>query len=153
LCYHCSMRLVLQRVSQASVSVDGAVVGQIGQGYLLLLCVMKGDTSLQAQWLAEKVNKLRLYDGPNGKVNDRSILDTKGEILVVSQFTLAGNVEKGSRPDYTAAAGPEDAKILYEYFMKKLRELGVGTVEGGVFGATMMVESKNDGPVTLILEK
>jgi len=147
------MRLVLQRVSEASVSVDGAVVGRIGSGYLILLCVMKGDTSLQAQWLAEKICKLRLYDGPNGKVNDRSILDSKGEMLVVSQFTLAGDVAKGSRPDYTAAAGPEEAKILYEYFMKKLRELGAGKVEAGVFGAEMSVQLTNDGPVTLVIEK
>lgn len=147
------MRLVLQRVKESSVSVDGSVIGSIGAGYLILLCVMKGDTSLQAQWLAEKVAKLRLFDAPDGKVNDRSLLDIGGAILVVSQFTLAGDIAKGNRPDYTAAAGPEEAKILYEYFMKKLKELGVAKVEGGEFGAEMSVRIVNDGPVTLVLEK
>jgi len=147
------MRLVLQRVKESSVSVDGSVIGSIGAGYLILLCVMKGDTSLQAQWLAEKVAKLRLFDAPDGKVNDRSLLDIGGAILVVSQFTLAGDIAKGNRPDYTAAAGPEEAKILYEYFMKKLKELGVARVEGGKFGAEMSVRIVNDGPVTLVLEK
>lgn len=147
------MRLVLQRVSQASVSVDDQIVGSIGRGYMILLCVMKGDTSLQAQWLAEKLVKLRLFDSPEGKVNDRSLLNVDGDAIVVSQFTLAGDIAKGNRPDYTAAAGPDEAKILYEYFMKKLRELGVHKVEGGVFGAMMSVQLINDGPVTLILEK
>jgi len=147
------MRIVLQRVSSASVSIDDQTVGQIGRGYLILFCVMRGDTSLQAQLLAEKVVKLRLFDHPNGKVNDQSILDIGGEVLVVSQFTLAGDTRKGNRPDYTAAAGPEEAKMLYEYFMKKLQELQVAKVEGGEFGAMMSVQLTNDGPVTLILEK
>ncbi|MDD4628231.1 MAG: D-aminoacyl-tRNA deacylase [Candidatus Peribacteraceae bacterium] len=147
------MRIVLQRVKESSVSVDGSVIGSIGNGYLILLCIMKGDTSLQAQWLAEKIVKLRLFDAPDGKVNDKSVLDNGGGILVVSQFTLAGDIAKGNRPDYTAAAGPEEAKVLYEYFMKKLRELGVKKVEGGEFGAMMEVKIVNDGPVTLILEK
>lgn len=151
--YTLGMRVVLQRVAEASVTVDGSVVGQIGAGYLLLLCVLRGDTALQAQWLAEKVTKLRLYDGPGGKVNDRSIQDTGGGILVVSQFTLAGDVAKGSRPDYIAAAPPAEAVILYEYFQKKLKELGVATVQSGVFGAEMRVRLVNDGPMTLILEK
>jgi len=147
------MRLVLQRVKESSVSVDGSVIGSIGNGYLILLCIMKGDTSLQAQWLAEKIVKLRLFDAPDGKVNDKSVLDNGGGILVVSQFTLAGDIAKGNRPDYTAAAGPEEAKVLYEYFMKKLKELGVKKVEGGEFGAMMTVAIVNDGPVTLVLEK
>ncbi|OIO53168.1 D-tyrosyl-tRNA(Tyr) deacylase [Candidatus Peregrinibacteria bacterium CG1_02_54_53] len=147
------MRLVLQRVSEASVAVDDQTAGSIGRGYMILLCVMRGDTSLQAQWLAEKLVKLRLFDGSEGKVNDRSLLDMDGEVLVVSQFTLAGDIAKGNRPDYTAAAGPEEAKMLYEYFMKKLKELGVRKVEGGVFGAMMSVQLTNDGPVTLVLEK
>ncbi|MDD5103536.1 MAG: D-aminoacyl-tRNA deacylase [Candidatus Peribacteraceae bacterium] len=147
------MRLVLQRVKEASVTVDGQIVGAIGAGYLILLCVMKGDTSLQAQLLAEKIVKLRLFDSVGGKVNDRSLLDVHGEVLVVSQFTLAADIQKGNRPDYTAAAGPEEAKILYEYFMQKLRELDVQKVEGGRFGAAMSVQLTNDGPVTLILEK
>lgn len=147
------MRLLLQRVTQASVSINQQIVGQIGQGYLLLFCVMKGDTSLQAQLLAEKVSKLRLFDGEDGKVNDRSILDIGGAVLVVSQFTLAGDVSKGSRPDYTAAAAAADATVLYEYFMRKLRELGIQKVETGVFGAEMSVSLVNDGPVTIFLEK
>ncbi|MDD5739858.1 MAG: D-aminoacyl-tRNA deacylase, partial [Candidatus Peribacteraceae bacterium] len=97
--------------------------------------------------------KLRLFDSPSGKVNDQSILDIGGEVLVVSQFTLAGDTRKGNRPDYTAAAGLEDAKILYEYFMQKLREAGVARVESGRFGAEMSVQLINEGPVTLILEK
>lgn len=147
------MRIVLQRASSASVSIDGEIAGRIGRGYLLLFCVMRGDTSLQAQLLAEKIVKLRLFDGHDGKVNDQSVLDIGGEVLVVSQFTLAGDTKKGNRPDYTAAAGPEEAKILYEYFIKKLRELQVTKVESGEFGAMMTVQLINDGPVTLILEK
>jgi D-tyrosyl-tRNA(Tyr) deacylase len=147
------MRLVLQRVKEASVNVSGSVVGQIGPGYLVLLCVCRGDTALQAQWLAEKIVKLRLFDAPSGKVNDQSVLDIGGEILVVSQFTLAGDIAKGNRPDYTAAASPEEAKTLYEYFMKKLKELGVANVAGGAFGAMMDVHLVNDGPVTLVIEK
>lgn len=151
--YTFSMRIVLQRVTAASVAVDGRTVGSIGPGYLILLCVMRGDTSLQAQLLAEKIVKLRLFDSADGKINDRSLLDIGGEVLVVSQFTLAGDTKKGNRPDYTAAAGPEEAKILYEYFMKKLKESGVSKVASGQFGAMMNVQLTNDGPVTLILEK
>lgn len=151
--YAPSMRLVLQRVSQASVSVDGKIVGSIGPGYLILLCILRGDTALQAQWLAEKVTKLRLFDSSEGKVNDRSLLDIGGEILVISQFTLAADIQKGNRPDYTAAAAPEEANILYEYFMEKLRELQVKRVSSGLFGAMMSVQLTNDGPVTLTLEK
>ncbi|MDD5041248.1 MAG: D-aminoacyl-tRNA deacylase [Candidatus Peribacteraceae bacterium] len=147
------MRLVLQRVKEASVTIDGQTVGTIGAGYLILLCVMRGDTSLQAQLLAEKISRLRLFDHSSGKINDQSVLDIDGDILVVSQFTLAGDTQKGNRPDYTAAAGHGEAKILYEYFMKKLAELGVRKVEGGIFGAMMDVRLINDGPVTLVLEK
>jgi len=147
------MRIVLQRVKEASVTVDGRAVGRIGQGYLLLLCIMKGDTSLQAQWLAEKIVKLRLFDSSAGKVNDRSLLDVGGAALVVSQFTLAGDIARGNRPDYTAAADPAEANILYAYFLRKLREFGVAQVECGVFGAMMDVSLINDGPVTLVLEK
>ncbi len=146
------MRLVLQRVSQASVSVDGKIVGQIDKGYLILLCVMKGDTAKDAGWLAEKVCGLRLFDGPDGKINDRSLLDVKGEALVVSQFTLAGDVRKGRRPDYTAAAVPAEAEALYGQFLQTLRSLGISKVEGGSFGAHMFVSLTNDGPVTILLD-
>jgi D-aminoacyl-tRNA deacylase len=147
------MKIILQKVTEASVSVSEEVVGHIGPGYLLFMGVISGDTSAHAALLAEKIVKTRLFDGENGKINDRSILDVSGHILVVSQFTLAGSLEKGNRPDYSAAAAPDDAKILYEYFIKKLKELGVETVESGEFGAYMDVSLTNDGPVTLILDR
>jgi D-aminoacyl-tRNA deacylase len=147
------MRIVLQRVTSASVSVDKETVGSINRGFMLLLGVMEGDTEEQAMWLAEKITKLRLFDGEDGKINDRSILDIGGEILVISQFTLAGRTEKGNRPDYTKAAKPEAAEPLYEKFIDILRSLGIKNVAGGRFGAHMAVNLTNDGPVTLVLEK
>ncbi len=147
------MKVILQKVSEASVDVQEEIVGQIGAGYVLFFGVISGDTSAQAELLAEKIVKIRLFDGPEGKINDRSILDESGEILVVSQFTLAGSTEKGNRPDYSAAAPPNDAKVLYEYFIQKLKDLGVTKVESGEFGAYMNVRLINDGPVTLILER
>lgn len=147
------MRLLLQRVSQASVSVDGKVIGQIGRGYLLFLGVMKGDTEAQALWLSEKVSKLRLFDGDDGTINDRSVVDIAGEVLVVSQFTLAGRTEKGNRPDYTRAEEPGRARELYEFFVERLRALGIKNVATGEFGACMQVSLINDGPVTLLLER
>lgn len=147
------MKVILQKVTEASVSVDGETVGSIGPGYLLFLGVLQGDTSAQAELLAQKIVNVRLFDGPDGKINDQSVVDVQGSILVVSQFTLAGRLEKGNRPDYTQAAPPDDAKVLYEYFIRKLGELGVSTVESGTFGAYMDVALKNDGPVTLILER
>lgn len=152
-CYDSVMRLVLQRASQASVSVSGEIVGSVGPGYLILLCVMKGDSEAQADWLAEKVCGLRLFDAPDGRINDRSVLEIGGEILVVSQFTLAGDVSKGRRPDYTAAAGPGEGERLYKYFIQKLQLLGIRKVESGRFGAEMSVSLMNDGPVTLLLER
>ena len=147
------MRLLLQKVAKARVLAGNEVLGEIATGYLLFLGILRGDTSAQAQLLAEKVVKLRLFDGAEGKINDRSVLDVGGEILVVSQFTLAGSAEKGNRPDYTSAAPPDEAKVLYDYFIAKLRELGVGNVEQGRFGASMQVELTNDGPVTLVLDR
>jgi D-tyrosyl-tRNA(Tyr) deacylase len=147
------MKVILQKVTEASVSVSDEVIGQIGAGYLLFIGVISGDTSAHAALLAEKIVKTRLFDGENGKMNDRSILDIGGEILVVSQFTLAGTLQKGNRPDYSSAAAPDDAKVLYEYFIKKLKELGVVIVQSGEFGAYMDVSLKNDGPVTLILDR
>ncbi len=148
-----SMKVLLQRVTEASVTVDSTMIGTIGRGYLLFLCVLKGDTSAQAALLAEKIVKLRLFPDEQGKINDRSILDVGGDILVVSQFTLAGRAEKGNRPDYTHAAPPEEAKVLYAYFIGKLRELGVTRVVSGAFGAVMDVKLCNHGPVTLWLER
>jgi D-tyrosyl-tRNA(Tyr) deacylase len=147
------MRVVLQKVSQAAVNVDGTEVGSCGRGYLLLLGCIMGDSDLEADWLAEKICKLRLFESEDGTINDRSILETDGEVLVVSQFTLAGRTEKGNRPDYTAALPPEEAKRLYEHFVEALRQRGVRRVETGTFGAMMQVMLVNDGPVTLWLEK
>lgn len=147
------MRIVLQRVANASVTVDGKTVGSIGCGYLILLCAMQGDTEAEADWLTEKVSGLRLFDGPDGKINDQSVLDIGGEALVVSQFTLAGDVRKGRRPDYTQAASPAEGERLYTYFVQKLRSLGISRVETGIFGSHMQVALTNDGPVTLLLER
>lgn len=147
-----SMRCVLQRVSEASVSVEGKVIGQVGKGYLLLLCVMQGDSEEEVAKLAEKISGLRLFDGEGGKVNDRSLLDIGGEALVVSQFTLAADLRKGRRPDYTGAASPEEAKRLYEVFVCALHALGVRNVQTGSFGAMMYVALHNDGPVTIFLD-
>ena len=147
------MRILLQKVRSSSVVVDGKTVGSIGKGYLLFLGILQGDTDQQGKWLAEKVTKLRLFDGEDGTINDRSVLDIGGQILVVSQFTLAGKTEKGNRPDYTGAAKPDEAKALYESFIGNLRYLGVAKVEAGVFGAHMTVALVNDGPVTLMLER
>lgn len=158
------MKILLQRVQKASVAVDGNITGSIGSGYLLFVGVMEGDTLEQGQWLSEKISKLRLFNGkdgppgPDGRVrtgtiNDASILDVGGEILVVSQFTLAGRTEKGSRPDYTKAAKPDIARQLYEAFIHQLKNAGIKKVEQGVFGAHMDVSLVNDGPVTLIIER
>lgn len=147
------MKIVLQKVTQATVSVEDEIIGSINQGYVLLFGVIAGDTAAQAQLLAEKIVKLRLFEGSAGKINDQSILNIGGDILVISQFTLAGETEKGNRPSYVKAAPPDTAKKLYQYFMKKLQELGVSNVQTGKFGAHMKVSLVNDGPVTLVLEK
>ena len=146
------MRILLQKVTHAAVTVDGETVGAIQQGYLLFLGVMCGDDEGKAQWLAEKIINLRLFESEDGTINGRSIVDVGGSIVVVSQFTLAGDVQKGNRPDYTAAAPREEAKRLYEIFMGILRAKGV-TVQSGTFGAHMHVDLENDGPVTLLLER
>lgn len=147
------MRILLQRVHHASVTVDGAVIGSIGRGYVLFVGVMRGDTEDAARRLASKIVKLRLFDGAEGKINDRSLLEIDGEALVVSQFTLAGDTTKGNRPDYTAAESPDQAETLYDVFREALRAEGVRHVAAGTFGAHMQVALLNDGPVTLLLEK
>jgi D-tyrosyl-tRNA(Tyr) deacylase len=147
------MKILLQRVSQASVEVDGNVVGRTGRGYLLLVGILHGDTEDDARFLARKVAALRLFDGPDGKVNDLCLKDIGGGVLVISQFTLAGRTEKGNRPDYTGAAERGIAERLYERFAQMLSEEGVTQVERGRFGAAMQVHLTNDGPVTLLLEK
>jgi D-tyrosyl-tRNA(Tyr) deacylase len=143
------MRVVIQRVSRAAVRVEGRVVGEIGAGLLVLLGVAAGDGEGDAGRLAEKVARLRIFAKDDGRF-DRSVLDTGGGVLVVSQFTLLADTAKGNRPSFTAAAAPEGAERLYEGFCTALRDFGV-PVEQGVFGARMDVELVNDGPVTIVL--
>ena len=144
------MRVLLQRVSEASVRVDGAVVGQCGAGLLILVCAMQGDTEAQADTLAAKVAKCRIFQDDQGKMN-RWVLDIGGSVLVVSQFTLAADTRSGNRPGFSAAAAPEDGRRLYEHFAGSLRGLGL-PVETGRFGADMKVSLVNDGPVTIWME-
>jgi D-aminoacyl-tRNA deacylase len=144
------VRAVVQRVAEARVVVDAEVVGEIRAGLCVLLGVARGDDEGAAQRLAEKVARLRIFENEDGKF-DRSILDTEGAALVVSQFTLIADTAKGNRPSFTNAALPEDAERLYEAFCSTLRDLGV-RVETGSFGARMRVELVNDGPVTIVLD-
>ena len=145
------MRAVIQRVTEASVSVDEQVVGQIGPGLLVLLGVGPGDTEREVQWMAKKVSGLRIFQDASGRMND-SALDLNLGILVVSQFTLYGDCRKGKRPNFMGAAAPEMAEPLYESFCEALKELGISDVQRGRFGAMMSVSLCNDGPVTLILD-
>jgi D-tyrosyl-tRNA(Tyr) deacylase len=142
--------MVIQRVTQASVTVDDAVVGQIGPGLAVLLGVAKGDTEQDADYLANKLVNLRIFEDEAGKMN-RSLLEVGGEALVVSQFTLLGDCRKGRRPGFSAAARPDDADRLYLYFVTQLREQGV-RVETGRFQAMMLVKIYNDGPVTFVID-
>ena len=146
------MRAVVQRVTEASVTVDGSVVGAIGPGLLVLLGVGPEDTEAQARWLANKLVGLRIFEDEAGKMN-LSLLDIGGGALVVSQFTLFGDCSKGRRPSFVHAAPPAIAEPLYERFADLVREAGVERVQTGVFGASMSVALVNDGPVTLILER
>jgi D-tyrosyl-tRNA(Tyr) deacylase len=145
------MKVVLQRVSRASVSVDGAIVGSIGVGYAVLVGFTHGDGVAQVQWMADKVVGLRLFQDDEGKMN-LDLAEVGGSILVVSQFTLYGNARKGRRPSFIDAAAPDEATALYEQFVDALRASGAH-VETGSFGAMMDVELVNDGPVTLILDR
>ena len=144
------MRAVLTRVKSASVTVDGKVIGKIGQGFLILLGVTHEDTEVQAVKLADKLTGLRIFEDENGKMN-QGLESVDGQVLVVSQFTLYGNCRKGRRPDFLAAARPEVAIPLYEKFVQLIRDKGIH-VETGEFGAEMLVESINDGPVTLVVD-
>ena len=144
------MKAVIQRVKEARVRVDGKVIGEIGPGVLVLLGVEIGDTCTQAEWLAEKIVNLRIFADQAGKMN-LALQEVQGEMLAVSQFTLAGNCAKGRRPSFDTAADPEEANRLYAYFMGKVWELGV-PVQSGIFQADMEVSLVNDGPVTFILE-
>ena len=143
------MRALLQRVSRASVSVDGAVVGQIGAGLLILICAMQGDTEAEADKLAAKIAKLRIFKDDAGKMN-LSVRDAGGAALIVSQFTLAADL-RGNRPGFSYAASPDEGKRLYEYFSGRIRAEGL-TVENGIFGADMDVSLNNDGPVTIWMD-
>ena len=145
------MRVVLQRVSKASVSIDGRVAGAIGRGFCLLVGLTHGDTDATVDWMAEKVAGLRLFPDAEGKMN-LGLDEVGGGVLVVSQFTLYGDAAKGRRPSFIDAARPETAIPLYERFASALRSRGL-EVATGEFGADMQVEIHNDGPVTLILER
>lgn len=146
------MRIVLQRVKNASVTVGGEVVSEIGTGLLLLVGVARGDGEAGADWLAEKVAGLRIFNDEDGKMN-RSVLDVGGEVLAVSQFTLLADTRKGKRPSFIRAALPEEAEPLFDYFCDRLRAAGVASVGTGRFGAMMDVALVNDGPVTIVLER
>jgi D-tyrosyl-tRNA(Tyr) deacylase len=145
-----AMIAVLQRVSRACVEVKGTVTASIGKGLLVLLCAVKGDGDGDVDYLVKKIAQLRIFEDEAGKMN-RSVADIGGEVLVVSQFTLAASTRKGNRPSFDAAEGPERAKELYEMVVGRLRETGL-PVRTGVFGAMMALSLVNDGPVTLLLD-
>lgn len=145
------MRILIQRVSQAGVTIGDQMVAEIGQGFLILIGIQKDDNQKMAEYLAKKVSNLRIFEDENHKLN-LSVQDIKGQILVVSQFTLAGDTSRGNRPGFETAAKPELAKPLYKYFVECLKSYGIIT-KTGVFQADMQVSLINDGPVTFLLEK
>lgn len=145
------MKAVIQRVQHSSVSIDGSVVGECKKGFMILLGVMQGDDSTDADKLVKKIPNLRIFEDENGKMN-LSCLDIDGEMLVVSQFTLCADCSHGRRPSFTNSAPPQIANELYEYFVEELKNAGVRSVQTGEFGADMQVELVNDGPVTIILD-
>jgi len=144
------MRAVIQRVTHARVSVDGEVAGEISQGVLVLLGVAQGDTQADADYLAEKIAGLRIFDDSDGKMN-RSVTDVGGAVLVVSQFTLFGDVRRGKRPSFDGAAPPQRARELYEYFVERIRAAGL-PCETGRFRENMQIHLTNNGPVTILLD-
>ena len=146
------MRIVLQRVKNASVTVEDERISEIGPGLLLLVGVAQGDGEAEAGWLAQKVAGLRVMGDEEGKMN-LSVREVGGEILAVSQFTLLADTRKGKRPSFVRAAPQEEAEPLFDYFCERLREAGVVSVKTGSFGAMMDVELVNDGPVTIVLER
>lgn len=145
------MRIVIQRVTRASVTIDGEVVGKIGTGLMVLVGVREGDTEADMKWLAQKTVNLRIFDDDNGVMN-RSVLDAGGEVLSVSQFTLNASTKKGNRPSYIHAAGHALAVPLYEAYCAEVSRLMGRDVQRGRFGANMQVELLNDGPVTIIID-
>lgn len=146
------MRIVIQRVSSASVTVDQSIVGEINHGLLLLIGIHETDTKEKIDWCCRKLRKLRIFEDDKGKMN-RSVTDVKGGMLVVSQFTLYGDMKKGTRPSFIQAAKPDIAEPLYEYMIEKLSSSFEGSVESGIFGAMMDISLVNEGPVTLIMER
>ncbi|SIT83479.1 D-tyrosyl-tRNA(Tyr) deacylase [Yoonia rosea] len=144
------MRALIQRVTQAAVHVDGAEIGAIGPGLLILICAMEGDDAATSQALASKISKLRIFSDDAGKMN-KSLLDTGGAALIVSQFTLAADTSRGNRPGFSAAAKPDVGHALYEQFIEDMAALGITTATGS-FGADMAVSLTNDGPVTILLD-
>ena len=144
------MRAVVQRVTRASVAVEGKITGEIGRGFLVLLGVTTSDATADADYLAEKIAGLRIFEDAAGKMNV-ALADVQGAVLAVSQFTLHGDVRRGKRPSFDSAAPPEQARKLYEYFVERVRALGL-RCETGVFQAMMQVELVNDGPVTILLD-
>ena len=145
------MRLLIQRVSKASVKVEGECVGKINKGFLVFLGITHGDTKDNVDYLVNKLYNLRVLEDENEKMN-LSIKDINGEILIVSQFTLYADTSHGNRPSFINAAKPDKANELYEYFIEKAKQTGL-KIEAGIFGADMKVELLNDGPVTILLEK
>ncbi len=145
------MKAVVQRVSASKVSVENETIGKINKGFNILLGIEENDTKEDADILAAKIAKLRVFEDEEGKMN-LSLIDVGGEALVVSQFTLCADIKKGNRPSFTPAAKPDKAVPLYEYFMQCLKQNGVATVEHGSFGADMAVDIYNDGPVTIIMD-
>ena len=145
------MRIVIQRVSEASVTIDGKVHSAIGHGFMVLVGVREGDTEDDVKWLAQKTANLRVFDDENGVMN-RNIMDAGGEVLAVSQFTLNASTKKGNRPSYIHAAGHELAVPLYEMYCEQVQDLVGKEVKCGVFGAEMQVSLINDGPVTIIID-
>ena len=143
------MKAVLQRVAEASVTIDGEVKGRVGKGLLVLLCAERGDTEIQADKMLAKILKLRIFSDDDGKMN-RSLQDVAGGLLVVSQFTLAADTSSGNRPGFSSAAAPADGKRLYDYFVAQARAAHA-VVQTGRFGADMQVALINDGPVTIPL--
>jgi len=145
------MRLVIQRVTEASVTIDGALFSEIGNGLMILVGVEEGDTLEDAKWLASKAAMMRIFNDENGVMN-KSVIDVEGEILAISQFTLTASTRKGNRPSYIRAAGHELAVPLYESFCELVAEASGRPVRRGVFGADMKVRLLNDGPVTIIID-
>jgi D-tyrosyl-tRNA(Tyr) deacylase len=144
------MKALLQRVSEARVAINGQTVGEIRKGLLVLLCAVKGDTDKDLDYIIKKVVQLRIFCDELGKMN-LSVMDVKGEVLVISQFTLAASARKGNRPSFDSAEAPERARPIYETFVTKLRETGL-SVQTGVFAESMAVSLTNDGPVTILID-